>query len=288
MTYHELLEQAHIDDFTTSTRDFLTCIAVDMAKYLSTWPKLDEELGSIANSLHYLGILLDYPIELEASPEQWFNLEGFGHFKECYTFSPSFVIKFCAERNPTTDEAKLLDDAWANDMDDVFLSTKYYDLPHPLYSENLEKDDEECEIWDESVGNWVENPDWHDDTILLSVCIQPRVLSAEKRYAEADIPDIFNKPVDAECGVSGSVWEETREFLGLPHDANRYDFQGLNGVCRLWARDFKNLYGVARLRQFAKFCEEFHVWDLHSENVGYTLPGADGIQYPIVLDWMSR
>lgn len=286
MTYEELLAEVDINRFSESTRELLAKVARDMAEYLDQWPGLESETSTIIDRLADLGVLMDTPNS--PSPEEQFNIEGFGHFKECYTFSPSFVIKFCAERNPTLDESKLLTDAFSAGFDDLFLPTKYYRLPHPLTATSLEVDDEECEVYDEEEEKWVENTEWHDDSILTHICIQPRVLSAEHKYADPNDPDIYNRPVDVECGTTPSAWETTRRELALPDDANRYDYRGLNGVCQLWASDFKNLYGVARLKAFAQFCEEYHVWDLHSENVGYTLPGKDGISYPVILDWMSK
>lgn len=286
MTYEELLVEIRMNRFSKSTRELLTRVTRDMAEYLDRWPGLETEVRTIIDRLADLGALMDTPNS--PSPEEQFDLEGFGHFKECYSFSPSFVIKFCAERNPTLDESNLLTDAYTAGFDDLFLPTKYYQLPHPLTAAYLEVDDDDCEVYNEKEGRWVENTEWHDDSILTHICIQPRVLSAERRYPEHDADNIYNKPVDVECGTTPSAWELTRRDLNLPDDADRYDYRGLNGVCLLWAADFKNLYGVARLKAFAQFCEEYHVWDLHSENVGYTLPGKDGIAYPVILDWMSK
>lgn len=286
MTHEELLVKVHINDFTSSTRDLLTDIAKDLAHYLDTWPGIDKEATCFIDRLIALGTLMDTPNS--PSPEELFNLEGFGHFKECYTFSPSFVIKFCSERNPTTEEGNVLVDALAHGFDNLFLPTKYYPLPHPLTSDNLEVDDDDSEVYDEEEGRWVDNTEWHDDTILTHICIQPRVISAERKYTDPEDPNIFNNPVYFECSTTPSGWTETCKHLNLPADTNRYDYRGLNGVCLMWAADFKRIYGVARLKAFAQFCEEYHVWDLSSENVGYTLPGKDGTAYPVILDWMSK
>lgn len=286
MTHQELLDAIHIDIYTNPTQTLLTSVVADLEGYLDKWTGLERELPVIIHSLIDLGVLSDTPNQ--PTPEAYFELMRFGHFKECYRFSPSFIIKFCAERNPTNDEAQALEDAFANDMDDVFLPTKYYPLPYPMYANNLERDDEEAEIYDESTDEWIENPEWHDDTVLTAICIQPRVISADCKYTDVDHTDIYNKPSDAECNVSPKMWPVTCDRLGIPFTDDRYEWRGLNGVCALWAKDFKNLYGLSRLKQFAKFCEEFHIWDLHSENVGYTLPGADGVEYPVILDWMSR
>ena len=288
MTHQELLNAIHIDQYTQPTQSLLDSITTDLEGYLDRWNGLSEELHIIINSLINLGTLSDIPDQ--PSPEDFFDLTGFGHFKECYDFSPSFIIKFCAERNPTTDEAKALEDAFANGMDDIFLPTKYYPLPYPLYANNLERDDEEAEIYDESTGNWIENPEWHDNTVLTAVCIQPKVVSAERYYADEDSDYPYDKLAGAEFMSSSSdkTWDSSRDALDIPLSDDRYEWRGLNGACLVWLMDFKKLYGLSRLKQFAKFCEEFHIWDLHSENVGYTLPGADGIEYPIILDWMSR
>lgn len=284
MTKEELMNKVNVNQFSDSTRRLLMDIITDMSGLLDRWPGLEDETTTIVDGLTNLGTLQDTPGT--PSPEDLFEIMGFGHFKECYYFSPSFVIKFCAERNPTTDEEKALGDAFANGFDDLFLPTKYYELPHPLTSENLERDDDDEEVYDEEAGTWIDNPEWHDNTILTHVSIQPKVTLASHKYAELD--NAYNKSADAECLTSKTGWEVTRISLGLPFNADRYDYLGLNGVCLVWALDFVRVYGVARLKLFAKFCEEYHIWDLHSENVGYTLPGADGTAYPVILDWMSR
>lgn len=287
MTYEELLEKAHINGFSSTTRRLLAEVTADIALLAAGCNTPDNEYLTLADGIHSLGILEDTPGA--PSPENYFELEGFGHFKECYYLSPNFVIKFCAERNPTTEEAKLLSDAYENGFEDLFLPSKYHELPFPLTSDNLEKEDEDQEVYDEDRGGWVENPEWHDDTVLTHICIQPRAISAERFYADPLSENVYDKIVDAECNCgSKNAWETTRVDLGLPADTDYRDYRGINGLCKVWALDFIKAFGVSRLKLFAQFCKEFHVWDLHSENVGYTLPGADGTRYPIILDWMSR
>ena len=287
MTYEELLEKADIDGFSSTTRRLLTEVTADITLLAAGRNIPDSEYLTIADGIHSLGVLED--TRGGPSIEDYFELQGFGHFKECYYLSPNFVIKFCAERNPTLEEAKLLSDAYENGFEDLFLPSKYHELPFPLPSDNLEKEDDDQEVYDEDQGQWVDNPEWHDNTVLTHICIQPQVISAERFYADPSTDNTYNKPVDAECNCgSKHSWEITRTELGLPEDAWYADYRGLNGLCLIWARDFIKRFGVARLKMFSHFCEEFHVWDLHGENVGYTLPGADGTRYPIILDWMSR
>lgn len=284
MTYQEILAKCDAERFHSSTRQLLTCIAIDIADLSRKYPRLDQEFAAIGCSMESLGTLMDTPNC--PSPDNFLDLMGFGHFKECYSFSPSLVIKFCAERNPTAEEEKALEDAYRNDMEFLFLPTFYYELPHCLSSENLEKDDEDDEIYDEDKG-WIPNPEWGDNTLITHACLQLAAETADYHYFN-EYDSCFNKLSECECNVSTKMWHKTRDFIGLPVDTEAEDFQGLANICMLWARDVFNLYGLDALKRFSDFCQEYHIWDLHSSNVGYALSGGDELSIPVIMDWMSR
>lgn len=284
MTKEYLMSECGANQFSKYTRLFLGAIASDVVTLSSKYPVIESETPQIIDTLYALGQMLDTPDS--PSPAAFLDLENFGHFKECYTFSPSLVIKFCAKRNPTYEEKKALQDAKDHDLGYLFLPTFYHPLPVELTSSELEVDDDDMEIYCEEEGGWVENPEWEDNTILTTACLQLRAITAEQKFSDA-ASHYRNITSDAECNVTSS-WAETRRVLGLPESEKWYDWRGLGGVCLLWARDFSLMYGVHALREFSLFCDEFHIWDLHSENVGYSLEDENGVSRPIILDWMSR
>lgn len=285
MTYQEILNACNSERFHSSTRQLLACVAIDIAELSSKYPRLDAELNTIAMRMRDLGDLMDAPNC--PTPSDYFELIGFGHFKECFCFSPSLVIKFCAERNPTDEEEKALQDAFANDLDFLFLPTFYYELPHCLSSTELEKDDEDYEVYDEETSDWVKNPEWEDNTLITHMCIQLTAETAEVKYFNPK-DNYLNKLADAECGIHGRSWTQTREVIGLPGNASSDDYEGLNGICLLWARDLAQMYGIDALRRFSDFCVDYHIWDLHSSNVGYVSSGRGAESVPVIMDWMSR
>lgn len=284
MTREYLMSECGADKFSKDTRRFLGAIASDVAALSDEYPAIESEQPQIIDTLYALGQMLDTPDF--PSPATFLDLEGFGHFKECYTFSPSLVIKFCAVRNPTDEEMKALQDAKEHGLEYLFLPTFYHPLPVHLSSSELEVDDDEMEIYCEEQGGWIENPDWEDNTIMTVACVQMRAITADRKFYDAT-ESYLNKTSDAECNIH-SGWVDTCRALGLPESEKSYEWRGLGGVCLLWARDFASMYGIGALREFATFCDECHLWDLHSENVGYSLEDENGVSRPIILDWMSR
>lgn len=254
MIYKELLTAIDIEQYTCVTRELLTTIAIDMIEFINKHP---DEAVDVIDGLINLGTLQDN--FKNSSSEEVFELIGSGCYKECYYFSPSLIIKFCALHNPTSKEKEILLIAQENNFNDIFIAGKYYNLPHSLTSNHL---------------NW-------NNSIFTHVCIQPRVITVLSKYEDYD--DLIN----IKCSTHYSEWPLIRETLGLSESAQSCDYRGINMVCECWVLDFIKIYGAERLKQFAQFCAKYNIFDLHNENIGYTLPDKNGLSYPIVLDWMS-
>lgn len=275
MTSVDLLNARHTAWSTIQTENFICAVAETLARMSRNLPDPSTDFNEMVNALDNLALLLNNT-DPNVTPEDYFDLEDFGHFKECYGISPHFVLKFCAERNPTREENKLLQDAKQNGMGHLFVPSEYLALPRPIESTNLEKDDDEAEAYDEELCEWGPNPEWHDNTVLTHICIQARV----KPLGDDDEKSLPEVNVHF-------LWDETREYLHLSAEEDPRAWIGLNGCALPWVKAVINLYGADFAKQFAAFCAEYHVWDLHVDNVGFTLPAAGGKPIPVILDWMS-
>lgn len=276
MTSVDLLNARHTAWSTIQTENFICAVAEALARMSRNLPDPSTDFNEMVNALDNLALLLNNT-DPNVTPEDYFDLENFGHFKECYSISPHFVLKFCAERNPTREERKLLQDAKENGMDHMFVPSEYIELPRHIESSNLEKDDDESEAYDEELHEWGPNPEWHDNTLFTHICIQAQVhpLGYDE---DGFVPEV----------AVHHRWDETRESLSLPPEEKPIDWEGLSGCAIPWVKSVINTYGLDFTKQFAAFCAEYHVWDLHADNVGYTLPAAGGKSLPVILDWLSR
>lgn len=282
MNTTQLLVDCRADRFSANTQSLLRAIATDIVSLGDKYTGLNDEYVDIVESLGNLGYLL---ADLaHPSPNLYFNLEGFGHYKECYTFSPNLVIKFCAKRSPTDEEQDLYDKARSNSLGFLFIPSFYYELPHSLESNELEKEEGSVEIYDENDDEWVPDPDWHDNTDFTTICIQLRCITADQLFADSE-----REESDEIVGPYNELsWQRTVQFLGLSEDTPPHDYYGLSGTCLPWAKTFIEHYGVTYLEIFSRFCEANRVFDLHSGNVGFTIGDVDGASRPVLLDWLSR
>lgn len=273
-----LLEDLDYKQYPSDIRDFVFGAAYDLEALMEHLKDPDSEYTTVLDSLENLITMLQ-DLEPEMTPEKYFEMLGYGHFKECYYFSPSIVMKLCAERNPTKEEAQILLDAYNNDFDEMFVPSFYAPLPRHLESAKLEKDDDDQEVYDEDNGGWCENPDWHDNSVLTEVCFQLRVAGISQSAPGRD----------DEFLASPKYWADTLLETCLPSTESPDDWKGLNNACRMWVQSLIERRGVDYARGFAQFCEEFHIWDLHADNVGFRDPDLESpVAMPIILDWMSH
>lgn len=242
-------------------------------------PDSKEDWADAIDSLGALGNFIED--RNGNTPDVFFGEPGYGHFKECYTFSPHFIIKFCSRRNPTDREVTLLQKAKAWGLGRVFLDTLFFDLPVYKDPAVLEPDDDEDLVYNTKYHFWEHDPSVPFDNELVSLEIQP--------VAETIAPgDCTDDHLNAEFQCwSLSQWHNEPLSHRVPEDFNPYQIRFLSGASRLWIEDYFNRYGLEALVELAEFCEVHHVNDLHSANVGHCFYGSTKT-YPVILDWMSR
>lgn len=258
---------------------FIFNAAYELESLMELSPNPREDYDAVLDGLQSLIDLLS-DLRPEVTPEDYFEMLGYGHFKECYDFSPHIVLKFCAERNPTKEEEQIPLDAFNNDLDEMFVPSRYLELPRELESATLEKDDDDQEVYDEDTGGWCENPEWHDNTVLTHICFQVAVKPVPQEEEGRDDEFLINP----------KYWAETCLDCGIPPEETPEAWRGLGGACRNWVAVLIERRGLDYARTFAQFCDEYHVWDLHADNVGY-IPSYDPclpLAMPVVLDWMSK
>lgn len=200
---------------------------------------------------------------------------AFGAYKECYPWTDLYVIKFCAQRNPTLDEQSLLTKATEHGIAHFFVPSFYTQLPRRIESALLDKEDDGLQ-YNPETHEWEENPDWEDNTLLTHICIQPRI----SPYSDTTGDERFNTSV--------LKWREMLRLVPQLHSDDRQEWEALNGACLKWVIDFGYYYGREGLIRLRDFCETFKIWDLHSDNTGHLLPTVSGYGAPVVLDWMSN
>ena len=52
-----------------------------------------------------------------------------------------------------------------------------------------------------------------------------------------------------------------------------------------WLKSIVENYGKEFFEKFAIFCDDWHIWDLHEDNIGFSR--TPEVELPIILDWMS-
>lgn len=269
---------AGIDNVNETTAEFIKRVAtgwVDMATRHSLVmpPKADvlDVLQALTNCINNVPAL-------ETNVEDYFGTPiAFGSFKECYPWTSQYVIKFCAKRNPTLDEQSVLMRAAEHSVSHFFIPSFYIQLPRPLESQNLDKDDDDSELYDPDTHQWSPNSEWEDNSVFTHICIQPRV--APLGDSEDNSRQFSNHEKDW-----GRMVRRIPQLVG----EDREDWFILSGTCLNWLIDFAHYYGKTGLVTLRDFCETFGIWDLHSENVGNLIPSISGRAAPIILDWMSR
>lgn len=269
---------AGVENTNETTAEFIKRVAtgwVDMAARhgLVMPPKADalDALQALADCIN------DAPA-VETNVENYFGVPiAFGSFKECYPWTSQYVIKFCARRNPTVEEQSIIMRAAEHNVGHFFIPSIYLQLPRLIDSQNLDKEDDESEIYDPETHTWTPNPDWEDDTIFTHICIQPRV--APLGDSEDNSRQFSNHEKD---------WGRMVRCIPQLAGEDRKDWFILAGTCLNWLIDFSHYYGKTGLTALRDFCETFGIWDLHSENTGNLIPSISGRAAPIILDWMSR
>lgn len=259
---NDLLTALNYKEYPTEIRDFLFDTAYELEALMELQPNPCADYNDVLAGLEDLIACL----RNRALPSDFFQYISHGYNKECYSFSPHFVIKFCAERNPTAREEKVLLDAFYEDVDEMFIPTRYIRLPIELPSNILEKEDEE--EYDPETDSWYPIKDWEDNTTFDAVCFQPLV----SNVCANDLCSFLPK----------EDWVAKSAAVGLPITEPPEVWNALGDAPIKWVAALINHFGFAQTRKLADFCYGFRIYDLHGANVGY----MDGV--PIILDWLSN
>lgn len=209
------------------------------------------------------------------TPETYFEMVAYGHFKEVYRTDLGLVLKFCSARNPTIDEIELTAKAEKAGFAQFFLPSEYITLPKLMESAKLDPDDEGQYAYDEINHKWDRLEEWMDWTQFTHLCIQPEVTT----YGDLPNEKLYHVIYDSsykECKLK--MWHGDlldRDIMGV-----------FDGVPTEWVRQMLTIHGMEGTYAFAKWCSTERVYDMHSDNVG--LYDHNGLQYPVIIDWLSK
>lgn len=200
------------------------------------------------------------------APGDHFDYFSCGAFKEAYLASDSIIVKFCSNTNETCREQRLLEEAKTAGLIDLFVPTTFIELPTSLPITHLDGDSDKW-VYNSYYHTYVENEDY-DDWYLDYLEIQPRVSPASAVPCEYLPWDYQNL--------------EISNTLSIP----RAMINRVSTTNKTWLLSIVENYGLEKLKEFAMFCDDHHIWDLHNDNIGFTI-SFDGKEIPIILDWMS-
>lgn len=251
-----------LDDYSPKVRDFLQDIESSFLDVVNTYIQPEFQLveaEKVKNTIEDLGECFD----ADTAPADMFSCFSSGSFKEAYHASDDIVMKFCSCENDTEAEAALLNDATAAGFEDLFVPTYFHKLPIPMATLELDDTNSARYFYDSHEQTWVHDPKYGDFE-LTYMEIQPLVTPADT----------------LSCTVLPWGYKE-ETVLGIPTEIVR-DV----GIYNLkWLEAFVNVYGVERFMEFAKFCGEHLIRDLHDGNIGFMRKGE--VEIPIILDWLS-
>lgn len=259
-----------------STRDFIMDVAHRFqANLLIPYAPHDEEdwMGAL-HAIGSLGLWLE-DMQLDATPETYLEMVGYGHFKETYKCGPHFVLKLCSLRNPTKEEEMLLNDAYNADLEDYFVPTLFFELPVHREPAVLELDDnDDSLIYNHEEHLWEPDPEAEPDNTLVALELQPVV----DTYAP---PDSRSPGPEVSLRYDLQWWKD--HYPSIDFDA----LTGLDGAAKPFMEDALHFYGTD-LYRLSDFCLEHHVSDLHDANTGTLALYPGDLPRPIILDWLSR
>ena len=201
-------------------------------------------------------------LERNISPGCKFDCFSCGAFKEAYHASDSIVVKFCSTDNETEKEQALLAAAEEADILELFVPTFFHRLPVNLSVTQLDDTNSSRYTYDYHYHTWYKDPDI-DDFELNYLEIQPMVIPAS-HIAYENIWDFEENPIPS---VPMSVIRRISTYNST------------------WLKSIVENYGEEFFKKFAIFCDDWHIWDLHEDNIGFLR--TPEVELPIILDWMS-
>lgn len=188
-------------------------------------------------------------LEGNIAPGDRFDCFSCGAFKEAYHASDSIVVKFCSidkEQNLLT-AAGLLH---------LFVPTIFHELPCKLPVTQLDDSNSSRYYYNYDYHTWDRNPD-AEDFELNYLEIQPLVVPS------------------SHIAYENIAWDEQGEVI-----------PGIPTTNLTWLKSLAENYGAETFEKFAIFCDDWHIWDLHEDNIGFLR--TPEVELPIILDWMSN
>lgn len=202
-------------------------------------------------------------LEMHCAPGEVFNCFSCGAFKEAYHASDSIVVKFCSTDNETKREQALLAAAKEANILELFVPTFFHQLPVNLPITQLDDTNSSRYTYDYHYHTWRRNPDI-EAFELNYLEIQPIVVPA------------------SHVAYENIGWDEQGEVIpGISMTVvRRIPTRNLT-----WLKSIVENYSKEFFEKFAIFCDDWHIWDLHEDNIGFLR--TPEVELPIILDWMS-
>lgn len=214
--------------------------------------------------------------------EDYLDFRAHGCYKECYEmpYNSKYIVKFAIEDNDTTSEQYLLEAAKGRGLGALFIPTFFVPLfGYTLYAARIAADedfDDGKYTYDEENNTYVEREDWvgpECDTLIIQPIIDKlagppkhNLWMASAYPLDENLQVIYKDPL---------IHPDTGEIIE-PDDIRFVDIHD-----REWLEAFLHCYGLEKLKALNAFCRDFHISDLHGNNIGY-LNGK-----PIIIDWLS-
>lgn len=202
-------------------------------------------------------------LENNIAPGDQFNCFSCGAFKEAYHASDSIVVKFCSVDNETDKEQSLLAAAEDAGLLHLFVPTIFHELPCKLPVTQLDDSNSSRYYYNYNYHTWNRNPGT-EDFELNYLEIQPLVIPSSHIAYETIAWDIQNEIIP-----------------GIPMTVMRR----IPTTNLTWLKSLAENYGTEIFERFAIFCDDWHIWDLHEDNIGFLR--TPEVELPIILDWMS-
>lgn len=115
------------------------------------------------------------------------------------------------------------------------------------------------------------------DIIIIIIIINPNVENFELNYLE--IQPLVIPAYRVDC-------ENIRDFKETPiPNIPMAVIRRIPTINLTWLKSLAENYGAETFERFAIFCDDWHIWDLHNENIGFSR--TPEVELPIILDWMS-
>lgn len=203
-------------------------------------------------------------LENNIAPGDQFNCFSCGAFKEAYHASDSIVVKFCSVDNETDKEQSLLAAAEDAGLLHLFVPTIFHELPCKLPVTQLDDSNSSRYYYNYNYHTWNRNPGT-EDFELNYLEIQPLVIPSSHIAYETIAWDIQNEIIP-----------------GIPMTVMRR----IPTTNLTWLKSLAENYGTEIFERFAIFCDDWHIWDLHEDNIGFLR--TPEVELPIILDWMSN